>query len=489
VRKRLLIAILALVAAALVLNTIGSVLLIHGASASTAEQELRTQASAVADLYTNAAGSPSELRVLARLRSEIRRVGDYHSITIITLSPDGTFGRRLPAELQGLDLQPGVLQAGGTVSGQTGDLVYALVPLALSPGQHVGVRRVVPAGYKVLLVATRIVSPPVTGFGWFALIAGVLLALAAGVAVWLSRRFSRPIVAAIDATDRIAHGDLDSRIPPTPLEVPELARLGDSINAMAAGLAQARDQQRQFLLSVSHDLRTPLTSIRGYAEAVAEGAAEDVPGAMSVIAAEANRLERLVGDLLDLARLGARRFSLHRTRLEIGDVTERTLDRFRPEASAAGLQLHSVVSPDAPLWAVTDGERLVQVLSNLVENAINYARTSVVVGAARDGERVVLWVADDGAGIAPDDQPYVFQPHFTSDRRVRRRSGTGLGLAIVAELVTAMGGGYRVESPPAGASHGTRMVIWLPSAGVDPRGDAAEPSQPSGSSLTSARRN
>ena len=229
---------------------------------------------------------------------------------------------------------------------------------------------------------------------------------------------------------------------------------------MGSTLGRARDQERQFLLSVSHDLRTPLTSIRGYADAIVDGAAPDPVAAASVIAGEAQRLERLVQDLLDLARLDADRFSLRLAPVDCLEVAGRVADAFRPRADQLGLELVTTPLPAGPLWVRADPDRLGQVLANLVENAFTFAEHRVVVGAGAVGATPAAWVVDDGPGIAPDELDRVFDRHYTSDRRRGRRIGTGLGLAIVSELSQAMGATVTAESPVA-EGRGTRMVVWL----------------------------
>jgi len=274
-----------------------------------------------------------------------------------------------------------------------------------------------------------------------------------------------PLVRAVDTTHRIARGDLAAKVEVHPHDYPELAELADSINAMAASLERARGLERQFLLSVSHELRTPLTSIRGYADALADGIAEDVPGALAVIGAEAKRLERIVQDLLDLARLDARRFSLHPQRVDCADVVAGVADGFRPEIGAAGLAVEVRVEDagGTGLWVDADPDRLAQIVANLVENASKFAASRIEVGARAEGETVLVWVADDGPGIRPEDRPHVFDRHFTSDRVPSRQVGTGLGLAIVAELTAAMHAGLRLDSPVLG-ERGTRVVVSMASA-------------------------
>ena len=205
------------------------------------------------------------------------------------------------------DLQPEPLLALRTVSGVAGrpGLRGRAVPAPRSTSWAP------PARSTQVVVLTRRPPSALDAAGpWFALSALVILLVAVLVAHRLGRRFVRPIQAAQEVTGRIAAGDLEARVPDPPGTDPELAALAGSINSMAAGLAQAKKAERQFLQSVSHDLRTPLTSIRGFAEAIEDGVTADVAAAAGVIASEASRLERLVGDLLGLATLEARRFTL-----------------------------------------------------------------------------------------------------------------------------------------------------------------------------------
>ncbi len=307
---------------------------------------------------------------------------------------------------------------------------------------------------------TRHVKSPVNGVVYFLLVAGVVLVIGAGVAALLARRISAPLEEAVSTTGKISGGDLSARVPTNPHDYPELRELAESINTMGESLARSEGLGRQFLLSVSHDLRTPLTSIRGYADAVTDGATEDVVGAVAIIGSEARRLERLVQDLLDLARLDARQFSLHMERVECADIVEAVTIGFRPEADANSIELQTVLPDGQQLWVNADPDRLGQVVANLVENAFKFATSKVLVGAGTVGPQSAIWVTDDGPGIAAEDLPHVFERHFSSDRVPTRKLGTGLGLAIVAELAGAMGSRCTAESPVADG-RGTRMTIWM----------------------------
>ena len=252
-------------------------------------------------------------------------------------------------------------------------------------------------------------------------------------------------------------------------DYPEFASLAGSINGMAQSLQDGRARERHLLLSVSHDLRTPLTSIRGFAEAIQDGAIEDNAQAADVIIAESRRLERLVGDLLDLTKLEARQMSIAIRPTDVAEVVTTTAEGFRPAAAKSGLAIvlrvpgHDGMPGSAPPPPVAaDPDRLAQLLANLLENAMTFARSTVTVTLAEDhaSGRSVVTVDDDGPGIAPGDLQRVFERFYRADRGPNRQMGSGLGLAIVAELATAMGGTVRAESP-VNADGGSRFVVTL----------------------------
>ncbi len=192
---------------------------------------------------------------------------------------------------------------------------------------------------------------------------------------------------------------------------------------------------------------------------MAEGRAPDPVHAGSIITAEARRLERLVGDLLELAKLDARRFSLDMRATDVAEVVSDTTEGFRPAAERAGVALDVDLGDDgrigAPPLAAADPDRLAQVVANLVENALKFATSRISVSVA---EGLSVAVDDDGPGIATGDLAHVFEPFYQSARAPAREVGSGLGLAIVSELAAAMGGSVRAEPLAAG---GTRVVVTL----------------------------
>lgn len=452
-RRRLTIAILAVVVGTLVLTIGASVLLVQRAAISATENELTPEAQAMGEIVSTITTVNER-----RFAKVLQTAGAADSLSVIGISPAGT-PSGLPAPVDASVLDATALLAGDTVSGNVGHEVFAAVPLALLSARTKLVFGI-PASDVPVLVITRHVKSPVSGVGYFLLVAGVVLLIGAAVAALLARRISAPLEEAVSTTGKIAGGDLSARVPTNPHDYPELRELAESINTMGESLARSEGLGRQFLLSVSHELRTPLTSIRGYADAVTDGATKDVVGAVGIIGSEARRLERLVQDLLDLARLDARQFSLHMERVECADIVEAVAFGFRPEASSSSIELETVIPDEGRLWVDADPDRLGQVVANLVENAFKFARSKVVVGAGSADPQTVIWVVDDGPGIARDDLPHVFERHFSSDRSPARKLGTGLGLAIVAELAEAMGARCTAESPVADG-HGTRMTIWM----------------------------
>ena len=303
------------------------------------------------------------------------------------------------------------------------------------------------------------------------LVAGGVAALALGlvVAFLLARRLGRPLLDVQRVAARVAAGDLSARVADD--EPGELGNLARSVNEMAASLERSRALERQFLLSVSHDLRTPLTSIRGYAEALADGTLTDVGRGAEIIGQQATRLERLVRDLLDLGRLEAREFRLLNSAVDLVDVGQQAVAGFQAEADRRGISI--AFTPAAPTKAAIlgDPDRLGQIAANLVENALKYATAAVQLSAGSDPNGAWLTVTDDGPGIDPADLPHVFDRLFVARREPRRQeSSSGLGLAIVRELVGAMGGRVWAEAAPTPAGQppgqGTRLVIRFPAHGL-----------------------
>jgi two-component system sensor histidine kinase BaeS len=290
------------------------------------------------------------------------------------------------------------------------------------------------------------------------LLAGVLAALL-GLAV--ARRLARPLRRAAAAAHSLAGGNREVTLP---AEGPaEVAAVSEAVNALAAALRYSEGRQRDFLLSVSHDLRTPLTAISGYAESLAEAVvpAEETAQVGSVMLAEAKRLERLVGDLLDLARIGAQDFRVQLAPVDLVSLIQATGRVWADRCAAAGVALR-VEAPDTPTWATTDATRLRQALDGLFDNALRVtpAGAPIVLSTRVEYGHGVVEVRDGGPGLADADLAVAFEQGVLYERyRGVRQVGSGLGLAIVRELVQRLGGTVQAGHAPEG---GARFTIRLP---------------------------
>jgi two-component system, OmpR family, sensor kinase len=299
-----------------------------------------------------------------------------------------------------------------------------------------------------------------------ALVVGLVVAVIAGV--MLSRLVARPLRRAAVAAHGMSMGARDVRLDPEgPREVAEVAT---ALNALAAALTTSEGRQREFLLSVSHELRTPLTAISGYAEALSDGVVppSDVERTGEIVREEARRLERLVSDLLDLARLNAKDFRIDLADVDLAELVRAAgqvwADRCRPH----GIQLR-VELPSTPLIAHTDATRVRQILDGLAENALRVTREGrPIVLAARadpdDARQAILEVRDGGPGLTADDIQVAFERSALYERyRGLRRVGTGLGLALVAGLAARLGGSAAAGTSPEG---GASFTIRLPRESV-----------------------
>jgi two-component system OmpR family sensor kinase len=281
-------------------------------------------------------------------------------------------------------------------------------------------------------------------------LAGVPLAAALSFAI--ARSILRPVRRVAEASGALA---TEAEYEPLPEEGPsELVALARAFNEMAAQLTASRESERNFLLSVSHELKTPLTAIRGYAEGLAEGAfgSED---ASHTILVEASRLERLVRDLLDLARMNRREFSVGREPVDLAEVARDAVARHDASAHAFSV---SLTAEGEESWVEADPDRVLQIASNLVENALRETPPGGSVTLRTGDGRLV--VTDTGPGLAPDDLARAFDRFYLYDKYGRERPvGSGLGLAIVKQLALAMAGDVTVTSvPDAGAS----FILELP---------------------------
>jgi signal transduction histidine kinase len=310
-----------------------------------------------------------------------------------------------------------------------------------------------------------VVGKPVTELReqWLTLLGRLTLALAVGIALgaalfwWLSHRLTGPVLALSRATQRVAAGKYDVEIPET-RGSDEIAQLSDRFRRMVEQLAEAEKLKRSFLMSVSHELRTPLTAIRGHVEAVREGIVsepEQVEASLEIVAAETDRLERLVGDVLDLAKLQAHRFTVRHEEVDLGRVLDHAYGAFAEEARRREIDYRIDGDGEAPV-IVSDGDRVLQVISNLLSNAFRWTpdggRIELALEASNGAVRVD--VVDSGPGVPANERERIFDAFISHDV-----NGTGLGLPIARELALALGGRIELEADARG---GSRFRLVLP---------------------------
>jgi signal transduction histidine kinase len=327
----------------------------------------------------------------------------------------------------------------------------AAAPFRLEPGAE---------SFGALVVAARRTE---LRDQWVPLVQRLALAFLVGILVagalswYLSRRITRPVLALSAAADQIATGNYAVRVPEA-RGAGEIGRLSERFNEMAARLAETEEHERQFLMSVSHELRTPLTGIRGHVDALRDGLIDDpelVKASLDVVAAEAVRLERLVGDVLDLAKLNAHRFTVLREEVDMGRLVEQAYSAFGEEARRREIEYELVAGAPAPT-IVSDGDRVLQVITNLLSNAFRWTPDGgrIELGLESANGAVQVNVADSGPGIAEEQREWIFRPFVSQDS-----GGTGLGLPIARELAVALGGRIELETAPG---RGSRFRLVLP---------------------------
>jgi signal transduction histidine kinase len=288
-------------------------------------------------------------------------------------------------------------------------------------------------------------------------LAGILGLLIAGLLAWyLSRRIVRPILQLSDAADAVARGNYAVRVPK---KAPgELGHLSERFGEMASRLAEVETMERNFLMSVSHELRTPLTAIRGHVAALLEGVVEDPElrdQSLETVELEAQRLERLVQDILDLAKLDTNRFTVTKEEVDMANLLEQAYERYREEAHRRSIEYRQDLRARPVI--VSDGDRVLQVVGNLLSNAFKATPDGgrISLELAQQNGTVHVAVEDNGPGIPPEKRERLFRP-FVSDST----GGTGLGLAIAKELSTALGGRIDLDSE---LGRGSRFEFVLPS--------------------------
>ncbi|MDH3470580.1 MAG: HAMP domain-containing histidine kinase [Acidimicrobiia bacterium] len=288
---------------------------------------------------------------------------------------------------------------------------------------------------------------------------GVGLVLAALLATWLARSTGRRLDGLAVAAGAIAGGDLAARAPLSGSD--EITEVAGAFNDMAGQLESGRQRESDFLMSIGHDLRTPLTTIRGYAEALADGELDtvDLPRVAASLEIQSSRLARLVEDIMLLSRLEAREFSLRPEPVDLAAHLKEAAGVYSSQADEDRVRLELDIDPVGTVQV--DPDRIGQILNNLIENALRYTPQGGTVGVhlQRHDDTISLSVSDTGPGIDPEDLPRVFDRLYVAQRyRPIRPEGSGLGLNIVKELVDSMGAQVGVTSE---LGKGTTVFVEL----------------------------
>ncbi len=308
------------------------------------------------------------------------------------------------------------------------------------------------AAFGAILLARPLATLAPEQSFWARRLAPAFLAAGAAsliLALLLGLRIIAPLRRLVTAAGAIARGRYDS-VRLDRKRGDEIGQLNRAFGDMASQLSEAREHERLFLMRVSHELRTPLTAIQGHVSALSDGiaeTAEEQADAYAVIASESSRLERLIRDLLDLAKLEARRFTLERAAVDVAEVVRQCHAVHSTPALPDGVDF--VLGAVEPGVVIGDGDRIRQVIANLLENAIRWTPPGGVVrlSTVSNATQVIVEVADAGPGVAPERRADVLRPFFSGDAH-----GTGLGLAIAAELTIAMGGSLTIGDAPEGGA-------------------------------------
>jgi len=305
------------------------------------------------------------------------------------------------------------------------------------------------------IFADQFLSPILQG-GLIALLLSLILAFA------LSRWVADPLQQVVVAARNFPSETLQPVSPRGPHEVQDLTR---AFNSMVERVHASGQSQKDFVANVSHELKTPLTSIQGFAQAILDDTADSPEAkkqAAQIIYNESGRMHRMALDLLDLARFEGGIADLKMSTVDIGVLLHGIVEKFTPQAQKAGVRLQVNTQNNLPLL-IADGDRLAQVFTNLMDNALKFTPVNgqVTLSAVSFGDEMELSVTDTGIGAEAETLPRLFDRFYQVDasRAGGDKHGAGLGLAIVKEIVQAHGGRIIVRSQ---VEHGTTFVINLP---------------------------
>jgi len=437
--------VLLIVAAGLLLILLNSRLL---------DQQILARMEGAAELTAQRGGRAVQLLAPERLNLILARIGVREArLLVVGPGPEILADTRPEQELPPLDVVEQSLHSESGLSGTYGGFLRRSLYVAQPLGDERALVIVAPRPTPLAALGQEFLMPLVLRAGLVALLASVVLA-------WLIARWvAAPLQRTAAAARAVAAGDYGQRLQPTGPD--EAHSLAASFNEMVQQVQGSQQAMRDFVANVSHELRTPLTSIQGYAQALLDGAAADPQHAAGVIYDEADRLGRLVEELLDLAKLDTGQAALDRQPVDLAAILAAIQERLSLKAKQRGVALENYAKTMPTL--IGDGDRLAQVFTNLIDNALKHTPEGGAVKLVSELEPdwITVHVDDRGPGIPPNELSRIFERFYQLDK-ARSGSGprgVGLGLAISKEIVQAHGGTIRAQSV---VGHGSRFIVRLP---------------------------
>ncbi len=444
--------------------------------------ESRQAASLVNNLYRQGLSSEAVLArfKMAAAEQESRLLFLDPQGRVLADSRDAWVGQQLPLtpSVDDPSLSLRAIEPQNFVAPNGGEFSYIPIPVGPAESQTGYIAAVGPRLSGLLGVLGEL------GRGFLAA-GGVAVLVSLLLGGFIARSIALPLQKMATAASAVAAGDYEHRLPET--GPPEIKRVANSFNVMVARVESSQQTIRDFVSNVSHELKTPLTSIQGFSQAIMEGATHDDAArkrAAGIIHQEAGRMVRMVEDLLDLARIDSGQIVMKKAQLDLGQILVGTAERLLPQATQKQVQLVKKWSNLPPL--VGDGDRLAQVFTNLLDNAVRHTpaggRVTISAQVAKGlprprrvraglvqpnattalserGDFLEISITDTGPGIPAEDLARIFERFYQVDKSRKRGKGAGLGLTISKEIVEAHSGYIRAESA---ANEGTKFIVFLP---------------------------
>jgi two-component system, OmpR family, sensor kinase len=458
-RWRLFLSYGAVVLLTLVVVAFGLAVLLRGYAERVSRDRLELTARPIqVQVNLLLAQGETEQQIIAALQQQSNNSRVY----LMFVDANGSVVQEIaPAQLGSIEPRPGSLPAsvssiesGRFRSTDNRVYIYAAFPLTGKFAQLAGANEVVLALPRAanLAVLASLVWP-------FIAAAVIAIVISLAMSLWLGNTIYKPLAGVSAAAQKMAQGDFSQRVKEE--GAPEVKQLAGSFNHMAGEVEKSQTRLRQFVADVSHELKSPLTSIQGFAQALLDGTADTEEArrkAAGIIDSEARRLKRQVDELLELSRMQSGQAKIEREPVDVAEVVSRSAEIYSVQAREKNIALKVSAAPG--LVVTGDADRLEQVFNNLMDNAVKNspAGSEVRITAKRTGDKVRVIVADSGPGIPAEQLSRVFERFYQVPGV---RTGVGLGLTIAREIVLAHGGTIEATSPPG---EGARFIVSLPVA-------------------------